>query len=541
MSLPRNIVPTLIESNLEDWNGLIKMPLSERPHYRMEEDLYSYGTIAGRFLGVPLVEEEYFNMLYDLSKDPQTTFHILNEELDKTIAPERFQSIQEIIEINQAENGLSIGRLIAFMDGKQLIPRHDDPAFYRHVQDTLIEILGHFQSRHQGGLADPEFRRIFIDLVKWLWNHWDPWIQKASITEDMPKVIWYGQTSKSHLYFLYFLMKAGCDVLIFDPEGHDAFAEIDPDEAFSVKNIYERTIAYKPFPKEAAIQRTTVAYNASKEMDHVLHHEASGLYKPWQFRSFIPSSVTLKTTYDELFLIGKEPAFVRPNFHVRTPVIEIPSLFAKIAGVSHDKKEYWQRLHALTEDELAMTIRQFPFTDSTKANYHLHYEFALDNRGVLDPDKMMKGNYWKYAHLPNELQEGLAHVISRFCANPKIKPEAGETEEDLKVFLFKQATLIPEPFLILLQKFDYAQKVPRLVLFNTEKNGTLSRTDAVLLQLLHECGFDVFLYSPNMQNDLEFFVNPEHYATFRLEDVAFDMDFPERDESIIKRMLRNFL
>ena len=33
-------------------------------------------------------------------------------------------------------------------------------------------------------------------------------------------------------------------------------------------------------------------------------------------RDYTPSSVTLKTTYDELFILGKEKAMIRPNFEV---------------------------------------------------------------------------------------------------------------------------------------------------------------------------------------------------------------------------------
>lgn len=541
MNLPQNISPIVIKNNLEDWESLIRTPLSQRPEYKLTDTQFTYSIMAGRILGVPLVEEEYYNKLYDLSIDEQMKFHILSEELDKNITPERFQAIQEIITINQKENGLSLNRVIAFMGGKDLIPAHKDPSFYRHVQYTLIDTLKYFQEQHPKGLADSEFRRVFIDLVKWLFNHWDPMIKEVSIIKEMPRVIWYGDANKSQLYFLFFLIKVGCDVLIFNPEGKDQFAELDPEGILSAKYSYSKTMNTKPFPKEQMVQRTTVAYQASREMEHVLHHDSSNLYKPWQFRSYIPAAVTLKTTYDEMFLIVREEAFIRPNFKAASPNIMIPSVFAKVAGVSTDKKEYWDRLQELSEYELSVTIQEFPFTDTTKANYQYHYDYSLGKNGVLDADKIMGGNFWNYGQLPDDIQRGLATVISRFCESPKIKPAPGESEQDLKVFLFKQAMMIPEKFLILLQKFDFAKKVPRIVLFNTEKNGTLSRTDAVLLVLLHEIGMDVFLYSPNAQNDIELYIEDAYFSVFMLENVEFDQEFHQREKSILKRFIKNLI
>lgn len=45
--------------------------------------------------------------------------------------------------------------------------------------------------------------------------------------EKMPAVIWYGEANKSQLYFLYYVMLIGCDVVLFHPEGKDQFRELD--------------------------------------------------------------------------------------------------------------------------------------------------------------------------------------------------------------------------------------------------------------------------------------------------------------------------
>ena len=101
--------------------------------------------------------------------------------------------------------------------------------------------------------------------------------------------------------FLYYLMLVGCDVLLFHPEGKDEFRQLDPEQKLSFVFTYPDTSALEPFPTEKPQRKATVAYRSAKELDTVLHNEDSLMYKPWQFREHTPASVTLKTTYDELF------------------------------------------------------------------------------------------------------------------------------------------------------------------------------------------------------------------------------------------------
>lgn len=81
------------------------------------------------------------------------------------------------------------------------------------------------------------------------------------------------------------------------------------------------------------------------------------------------------------FLITKEKAFVRPTFFVENKHIYIPSLFAKISGVSKNDKEYFQRLKAVTSFDNSLLINTFPFTKEQKANFQYHYRDALDRGG----------------------------------------------------------------------------------------------------------------------------------------------------------------
>lgn len=535
----KSIIMPIDETN---WSDELGRSIIDRPSYKKETDDMQYSQIAARILGAGFDETAYMSTLYFISQQPYV--YILSETLDKSMPPDRFQSVQRIYHIIQNEPSLSVNRFVAFLDGERLLPKYaENPEFNRLVRSALIDVLQLFQSNHSGAFGHPEFRRVFLDLIKWTWNHLDQWMKVLNMEQDIPHVVWYGDASKSQVYFLYYLLLLGMDVVLIHPEGKDDFKDIDPENKHTVVIQYPSKMKMQPFPKEKPKQQGTVAYRASKEIEQVLNHEGSSFYKPWQFRDHLPISVTLKTTYDEIFLLAKEPSFIRPGFSVQDGEVKIPALFAKVSGVSKNRKEYWENMQRLRTQKSTLTIKQFPYMKEKKVNNQFHYQHALGERNRLDPEKMVKSNWWQYGHLHDGLQKGIAAVISRMCEEPKMEKLPGETDEDVQLFLFTHSMSMPEEILQLLQTFDYSQEVPKLILYNNEKNGQLSRADTAILLLLNEFGLDLILYNPPGLNDLESFINKKHFDHHLLEDMVFDLPFDhyKKESSILSGFISKFL
>lgn len=519
----------------DQWKKILTQKLPERSPYEKGTILH-ISQVSVRVLGTTYDETDYFIYLHELYENPKV--HILSEELDKTIKQETFQAIQKILMINQQEKGLSVNRFVAFLDGEQLLPKLENPIMNRHLRKAFMTVLKRFQDHHSKDLNHPDFRRVLVDSIKWTINHLEPWLKEVNIEEEMPHVVWYGDASKSQLYFLYYLMLIGCDVIIFHPEGKDLFAEVDPNQEVSLVETYPSTTNLQAFPKEKPERQSTVAYQASREMDSVLHHEGSSLYKPWQFRNHMPESVTLKTTYDELFLLAKERAFIRPNFKATHQTVEIPNLFAKVMGVSENRREYWDRIQKLAEFKESETIRNFPFKEEISANYKYHYQDALNQqKDCIDPEKLIGLNIWQYKFLPMGTQKAIAYAISNICRHPKLLPRHDETLEDVRHYMFAQATSIPKRLLTLMQTFDFSQTIPKLILYNNEKNGELSRADAVVLLLMNAFGIDIIIYNPPGHNCIEQYIDEKVFDTHWLEDMVFDLDFKE--PSVVKKFLQS--
>ena len=517
----------ILPISFETWLPIINKKIPERPHYKKEQGTVHIGQVAARFLGIPLDKDEYYNRLYDyVHKEIPGIQLISQDHLDKTISNEQFKAIQKVLNLNR-EQQLSINRLVAFLDGEQLLLKPTYPSVFRKIREAMIATIQQFSTNEMEGLKSNELQRVLVDLIKWSNNHLCEMLKKVSIETNMPKFIWYGNSKKSHQYFLYYLIKLGCDVLVFNPSGSDPLSIMDYEQQLTFVHKFPESADPEPFPTEKRNRKATIAYRASQEIDAILNHEGSGLFKPWQLRDYTPSSVTLKTTYDELFILGKEKAMIRPNFEVKNGLVRIPTIFAKIQGVSSNRKEYWDRLHTLSELDNILLIKKLPLTRSINNDFRFHYRNALSVNGELNIHKMMEANYWKYGHLPHGLQKGIATAIKNNCAHPQLKPIHQETEEAVKIYLFTQGMQIPAEMVRVMQKFDYSQEVPKLVLYNNGINGTFARSDAALFLLLNQFGMDIIIYNPPGLNDIENFLDEKIFDTHWLDDLVFEQEYKE--------------
>jgi hypothetical protein len=526
MNLPYNQMNVRpVSLSFENWLDMLKTPLSERPEFSIEQGSIQIGQVLAKFLGIPIDSDEYYNQLFDYVSSSETHLHLLSEEsLNRNIDNQHFQSIQKVLNISQ-EQKLSINRFTAFLDGERLLYKSNIPAIHRKIREAMISTLELFTQREKDGLKNHELRRVLVDVIKWSMNHLNPLLDTVDLQKEMPKFLWYGDLKRSQPYFLYYLVKLGCDLIIFHPEGKDVLAGFLDEEIFT--HHYQNKQQAEPFPKERRNRQTTVAYRASREIETILNQEGSGLYKPWQLREYTPSSITLKTTYDELFILGKEIAMVRPGFEAENGQVKIPSLFAKIQGVSKNRKEYWERIQNLTEFEHSLLIRQLPFTWSSSNDFRFHYRNALDRDGLLNPEMMMQAHYWPYSFLPTGLQKGIANAIRRICEKPGLKSLPGESMEEVSIYLFSQAMFTPKEIIQLMEKFDYSQHVPKLIIYNNECRGRLSRSDAALILLLNQFGIDIIVYNPPGHNDIENFLYDSLFDTHWLEDVVFELEYKE--------------
>jgi len=473
--------------------------------------------------------DEYFEMLHNLYNTKSLNVRLFSEGLIKTMDPEKFKSIQKILSYAANDKSLSANRLIALLNAEELVPNNLSLFSRDHFIKSLKALFEHFKRNNEKGFLSTNFGRILTDVIKWQENYIVKWFSECN---EIPKVIWYKKMSISEQYFVYYLILLGCDIVIFSPDGNKKLTLFsDVIQTIALKNKSDE----QDFPVKPRERAGTIAFKASKQIDELLHYDTSMLYKAWQFREYTPTCITLKTTYDEIFILAKEHSMLRPNFRVESPQIYIPSIFGKIAGMSSNSSEYWRKLHSLIGDETIL-IKEFPFTAEYKGNPKYHFEHCLDENGMLSVEKIRKSVFWKFNKLPEGLQNAIANVIIRRVNNPKIINNECDLYKQ-QLYIFGQSFEISDLFLNMMQKFDYPKSVPKVLIYNNGNSGSLSKSDVNSLLMVHEIGFDVIIYNPTAQNDIELYLENKYFDTHSLEEVKFHEDFKE--QSILKKMFLN--
>ena len=371
-------------------------------------------------------------------------------------------------------------------------------------------------------------------------NHWIVWMKDATPQTPFPKVVWYGDTTQSQRYFLLLLMWLGCDVLLFHPAGKDDFQPLDPHNEESTVYRYGDTAPMQPFPTQIREVQATVGYRSTQQLERLIEDE-HGVYRPWQYQNYEPHNVMLQHTYDDIFIYAKEPAMMRPGFKAQKPTIYIPNIFAKVNGMSRDKQDYWEKMHALVELPNTLLIQQFPYVKESKANFQFHYDKSLVG-GNLDSERMMGTSWWQYKELSPEIQVAIARIIIDCCENPSIQKINGEKERDLAITTLKQLSMVPKEILRFMQSFDYAQQLPKIVVFYDESLGHLTRADAILFSFLNRFGFDIIFYTPTGKQDIENYLEPSIYTIHLLEEMVFDVHYeqPTKTQSFIHKIRKRF-
>ncbi|RNF40267.1 YceG family protein [Planococcus salinus] len=519
--------------------GWLKQPIVNHTETKIDGETITYPQLLGQFLGMPLDTDDYFASIYDLLEDAEGRVLRLSGKLNKHIDQERLRNLQDLFEMNKKENGLSPNRIVAFLDGKGLLPRLKDAGMNRRIRVVMIDILKAFQQQSGGSTTHSSFRRIATDLVKWTFNHIQPEIDNLSLEKGLPGFLWYGEATESEKWFLTFAAAFGFHIIVFDPTAERWFEKAVDGDGLHTHTFQVTADSIPLFPEEKPERVGTVAYRATQEVDRLLHHDDSGLYKPFQFKSYVTRSIRLKTTIDEAFMLAKERAMVRPSFGVEKGTVMIPVVFAKVMGIEKDRRRFWDNIHNLTEREDTKLIRSFPFIEERKGNQQFHYRAALGNDGKLDPEKMKASNWWRYSKLPEGVQTAIGAAIARHVEKPILLPQPGESFEDLQLYAFSQSMSLPDSVIQLIQLFDYPQFVPTLLFYNEEKDGELSRADANAIALVHMFGLDVIVINPQGHRDIERWIDTEAIDEHWLDERSFNEPFQE--PSVVKKLFRKWL
>ena len=514
----------------------ILIPLNQRGGY-IGKPYPILPTYFVRYIGVPSSsddwETEYYNSLYNLDQTLQTPGFYLRfrEGIPAPSAAESALIPQRLI-VYPYKNRFEILEQILQAN---ILPQTNDELLDNTVRKTFIEIVNLFAEK-SSNINTSIVLNFSLKLVTWL-NRYLPQLFTKSggkkqfgleglDYEHNPKILFYGMIKPHEIYLLNTFHKVGCDVLFVhsDEEGDKAFQHFDPDNLLTHLIRNQHTLPLVSFPEaEKLIRKSTIAYNASKEIEEVIYSEEVGLYKPWQFESYSTQPVTLKTTYDEFKILWREQAKLRPEFKVQNKKVYVPNLFAKINGVSEDLDDYWQNLKAFSSAPNTKLIENVPFTKISYTKQELYQtDYLLNKQGLFDELKVMKSQHYKFGYLKGHLQHFLIVKINELLSSGMF---VAAVDEKFKLKMIMTILTMDDSLIKLIEVFDYPQEIPKVIVYNNEKEP-FTENDAILLAYFNLIGLDVVIFTPTNYKTIEQQIKPSLLDIHQLPFVKYDLVLP---------------
>ena len=453
-------------------------------------------------------------------------YSLIDKGLDKFIDNGFIQRINK--HWNTAErSGLSSARVIVESTLKNDIISPINSVKDQLIRDKLIILLDIFM-RNQSNMNI--VKNFYIKFLYWIQKYAVKLLQAYEYGNTNPKVLFYGDIQRDEIYFLIFLSILGCDVVYFHSNEGNKFSEVESINVYSNLIEYPYRESLKPFPKEPKVlRRETVAYRASQEIDRVLHTEDSGVYRPWQFEDYTLVARTLKTTYEELFILWKEEARFREGFKAEDGRIYIPNIFAKISGTTVDINEYWNGFNKLVDkEETTILVEKIPFNN--KRGFAVSQGiFNID--GSLNKEKVKNIREYRYGYLRTPVQDLILDKIDELISSVDMFTFPITREFQTKAIYTILG--LEKKYLDLLQKFDYPLQIPKLVIFSGNES-TFSDEDIIIIGFLHLVGFDIVILTPTGYNNIENGIDKYYYDIHKLEDFKFDLN-PEKNNTAEKQ------
>lgn len=484
-----------------------------------------------RYIGISQNEDEYYNDLFRLDKN----FNILEElylrftdSIPMISNPKLITSCLNIWQYIDHFDPSLTGKLATLLMEHQVFPTSNH-TLNCSMANSFSYILDLY-CKEEKNLNLSKVRNFCLKVLSWVHDFVPNLIKNfnfQSTSSDLvnPKVIYYGDIKKHELLFLIFLSRLGCDVLYINSFCDRVLEITEYSELFSKVFELPYKAHLKEFPKEELlIRQETIALKASRELSTALYTDEDGFYKPWQFEEYKTNPTTLKTTFHEFKILWNEPSSLRTGFKVENSTVYMPNLFAKISGVHSDLTLYWKDFFHLKLAENILFIAEIPFTNITYSKTDLYsLAFVLDNKGLVDKQKLLTHSCYKFSYLKTSLQHIILEKINYLIKTDMLKKII---DKEFKLKILMTILTLDKNILHLIQQYDYPSKIPKLLIYDNNES-IFSDEDSIVLCFLNLFGFDITILTPTGYNNIEEKIEEKFYDTHRLEEVNFNLSLPD--------------
>lgn len=517
-------VTKYVINDLDD--SLLYTPVPKRPAFDHNDKSVTMPVIYVTIDGVKGDLEDFRGFIYNIDEKLSgfgSLYFKVETPLSKKFDPELLKMLQAAWLPFQREQDAASEALIDSFINAGALKTPADLNMKSLIRSALIKTVDFY--RKQSDYRFFEVKNILFHLIHWYNTYCGTIIDDFDYTRNNPSVLFWGQIAKREIFFTIFLYNLGCDVICINGIKDPVIEKLKENEDFISSFTFPRQMELGDFPTERpAVKMDTVAKQHSDELRETLHSDDSFCYKPWQFIDYSVRPLTMRTTIDEIYILGMEKAMIRQGFEVQSKRVSIPHFFAKINGINQNQNDYWKTYNKLRSFPKTQIIEKLPIVSKKLKLMKNEYFMVLNSEKTIDPEKLMRAAFWPYLQYRTHIQKLIADKCASLCSLEDFKRVVGVPPEMQKIEIFSRMMQLPAEILQLIQTFDYPSDVPKLIVFNNGDGPILSQDDAIVIAFAASAAIDVILFNPAGQNDIEIYLKESEIDIHNLEDVAFKIN-----------------
>lgn len=261
---------------------------------------------------------------------------------------------------------------------------------------------------------------------------------------------------------------------------------------------------------------STWAKQAKDEYNSVMRSNA-GIFGFWQFQKGYTKPIYINAVIEDINTYWEQDAKFRPEFKVVDDLVYVPCFISKINGVYSDLIKYKELVDKLRNSQLTIfkegnNIINNDFDREVTCSL----VFCIEN-SKFNLEKLKENSLYKLNISNIDVQKFIINKLNDFLS----KVEGHLNDLDI-INLVASVISMDEEYLKLIESFDYPFKIPKLVLYLSDRSSYDKNTSLFIL-FLSSLGLDIVLLSPTGSQSIEEHLYGKYLNTLNLEELNFDL------------------
>lgn len=259
----------------------------------------------------------------------------------------------------------------------------------------------------------------------------------------------------------------------------------------------------------------TEAYKKEKIIDNS-RGKLKGLGVPWSLKDHKIEPLLLNCAFEEFLGYLNEPAMIRPGFEITKESVVVPSFFVKVNGFFE------------TEIEDSNLLKLDGYSGLLSPHYFKRdsIQFYSKENG-LNIEGFLKSGYENLDFLNPSARKEFLLAIERVLNNLSEDFDLQEAEHTLLFCSLNIAKMF--------HKFDFQDKVPKIVIVENEgRFRSLSKDTLLILLLARELSFDIIILSEDGYSSIENKLEEKDYVLYMHQNLEKKAEQSKEFSNIFK-------